>query len=93
MLSRCVSTSASIAEIEAGEGVWRRGRHLSLLPQQSFRNLFVALFVLKKLHRRASRFGLAFSLSLEHFRGSIAQRRVQPLPIVILLDELFDVPP
>jgi hypothetical protein len=47
----------------------------------------------QKTHRCASRFGLAFSLSLEFFRGSIAQRRVQPLPIVILFDELSDVPP
>src|SRR6266481_2158657 len=77
----------------AGEGVWGRGRHLSPLPQQSFRILFVVLFVLKKHHRRASRFGLGFGLLLEFFRGSIAQRRVQPLPIVILLDELFDVRP
>src|SRR5713101_878431 len=77
----------------AGEGVWGRGRHLSLLPQQSFRSLFVVLFVLKKLHRRASRCGLALSLLLEFFRRTIAQRGVQPLPIVILLDELFDVRP
>jgi hypothetical protein len=76
-----------------GEGVWGRGRYLSPLPQQSFRILFVVLFVLKELHRRASRFGLGFGLLLEFFRGSIAQRRVQPLPIVILLDELFDVRP
>src|SRR5258706_14853670 len=65
----------------AGEGVWGRGRHLSPLPQQSFRILFVVLFVLKKHHLRASRFALAFGLLLEFFRGSIAQRRVQPLPI------------
>src|SRR5712664_1134331 len=77
----------------AGEGVWGRGRHLSPRPQQSFRILFVVLFVLKKHHRRTSRFGLGFGLLLEFFRGSIAQRRVQPLPIVILLDELFDVRP
>src|SRR5258705_8966634 len=78
----------------AGEGVWGRGRHLSPFPQQSFRNLFVVLFIiLKKLHRRASRFGLGFGPLLEFFRRTIAQRRVQPLPIVILLDELFDVRP
>src|SRR5229473_3423821 len=77
----------------AGEGVWGRGRHLSPRPQQSFRILFVVLFVLKKHHRRTSRFGLGFGLLLEFLRGSIAQRRVQPLPIVILLDELFDVRP
>jgi hypothetical protein len=29
---------------------------------------------------------------LELFGRSIAQRRVQPLPIVILFDELFDGP-
>jgi len=34
---------------------------------------------------------LVSGLALEFFRGSVAQRRVQPLPIVILLDELFDV--
>src|SRR5712692_787501 len=77
----------------AGEGVWGRGRHLSPFPQQPCRNLFAVLFALKKLHRCASRFGLAFGLLLEFFRRSIAQRGVQPLPIVILLDELFDVGP
>jgi hypothetical protein len=59
----------------------------------SFRNLPAVLLVLKKHHRCASRFGLAFSPSLEFFRGTTAQRRVQPLPIVILFDELSDVPP
>jgi aspartate/methionine/tyrosine aminotransferase len=34
----------------AGEGVWGRGRHLSPRPQQPFRNLFVVLFVHKRLH-------------------------------------------
>src|SRR5271165_4246132 len=53
-----------------------KGTASESLPQQSFRNLFVVLFVLKKLHRRASRFDLTFSFSLELFRGSIAQRRV-----------------
>src|SRR6516225_11404708 len=78
----------------AGEGVWGRGRHLSPRPQQPFRNLFVILVVLKKHDRCASRFGFAFSLLLEFFRRSIAQSGVQPpLPIVILLDELFDVRP
>ncbi len=75
----------------AGEGVWGRGRHLSPLPQQSCINLCAVLFVLKEHHRRASRFGLGFGLLLEFFGGSIAQRRVQPLPIVVLVDELFDV--
>src|SRR5216684_4433008 len=51
----------------AGEGVWGRGRHLSPRPQQSFRILFVVLFVLKKHHRRTSRFGLGFGLLLEFF--------------------------
>ncbi len=41
----------------AGEGVWGRGRHLSPFPQKSFRNLPAVLFVLKKHHRCASRFG------------------------------------
>jgi hypothetical protein len=52
---------------------------------------FLLFFVLKKLHRRTSRFGQGFGPLLEFFRGSIAQRRVQRLPIVILIDELFDV--
>src|SRR5579859_3145508 len=56
----------------AGEGVWGRGRHSSPLPQQSLRILFVVLFVLKKHHRRTSRFGLGFGLLFEFFRGSIA---------------------
>jgi hypothetical protein len=73
----------------AGEGVWGRGRHLSPRPQQPFRNLFVVLFVHKNLDRCASIFGLAFGFLLEFFRGAIAQRRVQPLPIVILFDEPF----
>src|SRR2546422_625993 len=41
----------------AGEGVWGRGRHLSLLPQQPCRTPLVVLFVLKEHHRCASRFG------------------------------------
>jgi hypothetical protein len=32
------------------------------------------------------RFGPAFGFPLKFFEGSIAQRRVQPLPIVMLLD-------
>jgi hypothetical protein len=60
--------------LRAEEGAWGRGRHLSPLPQQSFRNLLVVLIVLKKLHRRASRFSLAFSLSLDWPSGEgIAQ--------------------
>ena len=77
----------------AGEGVSGRGRHLSPFPQQPLRNLFAVLFVLKKHHRCASRFGLAFGLLLEFFRRSITQGGVQPLPIVILLDEFFEVRP
>src|SRR5215469_596870 len=77
----------------AGEGVWGRGRRLSPFPQQPFRNLFGILVVLKKHHRCAARFGVAFGLLFEFFWRSIAQRGVQPLPIVILLDELFDVRP
>src|SRR5215469_18132632 len=75
----------------AGEGVWGRGRHLSPRPQQPLRNLFVVLFVHKNLDRCTSIFGLTFGLALEFFWGSIAQRRVQALPIVILVDEFFDV--
>src|SRR5216684_9312870 len=63
----------------------------SPLPQQLCRNLPAVLFVLKELHRCASGFGLALSLLLEFFRGSIAPRGVQPLPIVRFLDEFFDV--
>ncbi len=33
----------------AGEGVWGRGRHLSPLPHQPYRNLPAVLFVLKEL--------------------------------------------
>ena len=48
--------------LRAGEGVSERGRHLSPLPQQSFRILLVVLFVLKKLHRRAFRVSLNVEL-------------------------------
>src|SRR4029077_13050453 len=58
-----------------------------------FRNLFGILVVLKKHYRCASGFALAFGLLLEFFRRLITQGGVQPLPIVILLDELFDVRP
>src|SRR6516162_6883497 len=75
----------------AGEGVWGRGRHLSPRPQQPFRNLFVVVVVHKNLDRCASIFGLAFGLALEFFRRAIGQRRMQALPIVILVDEFFDV--
>src|SRR5260370_17215228 len=76
----------------AGEGVWGRGRHLSPLPQQPFRNLFVVLFVLKKLHCCASSFDLALRLLLEFFRGPIAQPGAHPLPFVILSLKPFYVP-
>src|SRR5882762_3234030 len=63
--------------------VWGKGTHLSPRPQQPFRNLFLVLFVHKNLDRCASIFGRTFGLALEFFWGSIAQRRVQALPIVI----------
>jgi hypothetical protein len=65
-------------------------------PSHHFRNLRLVPIVLKKLHggtpevwRRAARLGLLFELLLR----LVLQRGMQPLPIVILLDELFDVRP
>src|SRR5215472_15096697 len=75
----------------AGEGVWGRGRHLSPRPQQPLRNLFLVLFVHKSLNRCASIVGLAFGLALKFFRRSITKCGMQALPIVILVDEFFDV--
>src|SRR6202162_6709009 len=79
----------------AGEGVWGRGRRRPL-PQRSCRfSLLVLIVVLKKLYRCASRIDRTCNLSLllEFFRRPIAQCRMQTQPIVILLDELFDVHP
>ena len=67
---------------------WVRPFGRTTLPLRLRTSLFVVLFVLKKLHRRASRFGLAFGLLLEFFRRTIAQRRVQPLPIELCLRKL-----
>ena len=64
---------------------------MSPFPQRPFRNLFVVVVVHKNLDRCASIFGLAFGLALEFFRGAIGQRRMQALPIVVLVDEFFDV--
>ena len=65
-------------------------------PDHQFRNPLFVPIVLKEVHactleiwRCARRFTLLFEL----LRILVAQRRVQPLLIVILLDELFDVRP
>ena len=75
-----------------GEGYGNRVH----FPDHQFRNPLFVPIVLKEVHactleiwRCARRFTLLFEL----LRRLVAQRRVQPLLIVILLDELFDVRP
>jgi len=66
------------------------------MESQQFGNRLLVPIVLKIVHactleiwRCARRLTLLFEL----LRRLVAQRGVQPLPIVILLDELFDVRP
>src|SRR5215469_3316940 len=64
---------------------------LSPLPQPALWKLSSCL---KKPHARTSKLGpgiCMLSLSFKFFRRAVAQSRVQSLPIVILLDEFFDV--
>jgi len=73
------------------EGAWGRGRRLSVLGYL-WRNpllVFPVPIVHKKLHGCTRRVCKAFTLKF--LGGSVAQRRVQSLPIVILLGELLDV--
>ena len=74
------------AQKHQGHGLRKGTAFESLSTSSLFENFPLFSLFSKKHHRWASRFGLAFSLSLEFFQGSIVQRRVQPL-------QLSNVPP